>query len=157
MHRSGQTGVSVAGGNSITTSETHSVGTTWTVGGNAGVSIGSIISLGMSTSVATTVTDSMGEAGNLNCPAGGWFCSVIVTPGMLEVNGTIYSQSACSGSGVVKLGTVGPYSVKIPRKDSGGNPIFTPEVCVCANGPNATAAGAPQTKCISDCTIPSGS
>lgn len=133
----------------ITNTETHSVGTTITSGGDIGFSTDSI-SIGLTASVAHTVTDSTAEGGTVICPSGLWWCSVLITPGMMQVNGHMQELGASDSCHPYPAYTDGNWQAVMPRTDQAGNGVWSAEVCACQNKPYGLDAGAPK-PCIEDC------
>ncbi|KAI0005276.1 hypothetical protein F4779DRAFT_633515 [Xylariaceae sp. FL0662B] len=155
-----QVGTSGSGGADLQITEGHTVGTTWTVGGGLGVSVGDIIGVdgGLSGSVSETVEDSVEEAVTYHCPDGKWRCSILVYPGMSRVKGhmkKLGSDDSCPGNTKTNydngVSDGDQYEVMIPRKDASGNGHSRVEICTCKNYDHWGDAGHPDLFCTEDC------
>ncbi|KAI0161074.1 hypothetical protein GGR52DRAFT_158291 [Hypoxylon sp. FL1284] len=157
-----QVGTSGSGGADLQITEGHTVGTTWTVGGGLGLSIGDVIGVDgeLSASVSETVEDSVEEAVTYHCPDGDWRCSIQVYPGMTHVKGHMKkmgSKDKCPGTGNIKsnwddhVSDGYKYELLIPRKDASGNGHSRVEICTCKNAKHWADAGHPKVFCKEDC------
>ncbi|KAH8891204.1 hypothetical protein GQ53DRAFT_151483 [Thozetella sp. PMI_491] len=142
------------GGEPFTLTEGYSVGTTWQVGADLGINVKDIISLGISSSVSETITQSVNIGVGKTCPPGPWRCGLIVHPGVWQVDGHVeyHVQPSCSEPKQAGKDDE-PYSVQIPRVDKAGNPFFDAEVCACKNAEHWADNGAPSIVCLEDCTL----
>lgn len=77
-----------------------------------------VLGLGLSASVSKTTTTTVGEGGSLDCPAGGWHCSLAVHPAMLSVSGQGVQKVFC---GTEESDTDKPYTALIPKVDDAGS------------------------------------
>ncbi|KAF2812163.1 uncharacterized protein BDZ99DRAFT_474380 [Mytilinidion resinicola] len=152
-----QIGLSIPGGDTISVTESHSVSTTWTVGGDLGISAGGL-SAGISASVSETVTDSVGEGTSAKCPEGAWHCSMAIVPSVSHVKGHLHQQNNDESCDVDRIsqddgGEEGKqFEFLIPIKDSSGNGKWTYDVCTCGNVQNWADPGHPSLICPEDCT-----
>ncbi|KAF2488426.1 hypothetical protein BU16DRAFT_532218 [Lophium mytilinum] len=152
-----QIGLSVPGGDTISVTESHSVGTTWTVGADLGISAGGL-SGGISASVSETVTDSVGEGTAAKCDEGAWHCSMAIVPSVAHVKGHLHEQDNDESCPVDRIsqddgGEEGKeFEFLIPIKDSSGNGKWTYDVCTCKNTDHWGDVGHPPLFCPEDCT-----
>ncbi|KAF1989638.1 hypothetical protein K402DRAFT_451842 [Aulographum hederae CBS 113979] len=152
-----QIGLSVPGGDTISVTETHSVGHTWTVGGDLGISAGGV-SAGVSFSVSETVTDAVGEGTAAKCPEGKWHCSMAIVPSMALIKGHLHNQDndeTCPTNRLWNedgLGEGVKFELQMPIKDSSGNGKWTYDVCTCKNLEHWADPGHPAVLCPEDCT-----
>lgn len=139
--------------------EGHTIGTTWTVGGELGLSVGDIIGAdgGLSGSVEETVEDSVEEAVSYDRPDGKWRCGILLYPGMSYVKGhmkNIDSDGSWSGNTKTNYDNVSDgdkYELMIPRKDASGNGNSRVEICTCKNYDHWGDVGHPDLFCTEDC------
>ena len=127
------------------------------MGGELGISVEGL-SLGGSWSVSKTVTDTMGEGIEKECPKGPWYCSMQIVPGMARVKGQLHNQDNDESCDTDRIdadhgGKEGKeFQYTIPLKDASGNGKWTPELCTCGNLDGKDAPGHPQTICPEECT-----
>ncbi len=124
--------------------EQYAVAYTIELGADLGLSIDSIISLGLSVSVAKTIETAIAESASYTCPPGGWTCALQVLPSVLDVKGHV--------THVDIFGTVsgGDYEVTLPRVDHNGNAVAQVTLCACHNRRSWADPGAPPL-CPQDC------
>ena len=141
----------------MSVTETHSVGTTWTKGGDLGIPVKGL-SLGASWSVSTTVTDSVGESTVAKYPQGPWHCSMQIVPSMAKVTGHLEQQDGGESCPTLRIDANEggeenkPFEYDIPIKDSSGNGKWTYDVCTCGNLNKKNDSGHPAVVCPEDCT-----
>jgi hypothetical protein len=143
----------------LTITKGHEVGTTWTIGGDLGLGVGSVLGVdaGLSGSVSETITDSTAEGVDYPCPEGKWSCSILVYPGMKLVKGHLEEMVGNdAGCAVNPTDYEGNYEFKIPLKSQAGNPKASVQVCTCGNLEGAGDEGHPELLCAEDCVKPSG-
>ena len=127
------------------------------MGGDLGIRVGGL-SIGGSFSVSETVTNSVGEGTSVECPEGGWHCSMAIVPSMAKVDGHLHQQDNDESCSVDRIdqnngGEEGKkFEYMIPIKDSSGNPMWTYNACTCGNLDHADDPGHPALMCPEDCT-----
>lgn len=125
----------------LTFTSTHSVGTTWTYGASFDVS--KIIGVGLSASVAETVTQGSSSALGADCPGpGAWTCSATLAPSVLEVNG--HWETKCLNADGSAKEPFNYFTAQIPLEDDNSLPILhLGPVCACQDFAGWADAGAP--------------
>lgn len=144
-------------------SESHSVGVTWTVGLDLGLGMSSLVkavtkggTADLSGSVSETVTDSVSETGNLQCPPGAWHCSLMIYPTVRRVKGHLELGDDC-GEVLARShdDLVGkPFELTIPLKSDKGNGLMDIEPCTCQNLKGWADPGHLERPCSQDCSPP---
>ncbi|KAH9883290.1 hypothetical protein F4778DRAFT_763414 [Xylariomycetidae sp. FL2044] len=157
-----QTGNAVGGGWTIGLTQSHTVGTSWTVGGDLGLSFDKVlkalgVSAGISASVTQLKSDTTGESASVECPEGPWTCSMVIHPGMKKVNGHLASWTKgkveCDKNIVNSYDDLDgkKFEMISPMSDDAHVGSFRPELCVCKNRDGADAKGHPALACPDDC------
>ena len=114
----------------LSQSTSYSVGVTIDVGLNIGLNLDSIVSAGLTSSVSTTTTKGTIDGAGDTCPEGAWYCSLAITPTMVQVSGTVTPYNSCIEG---PAGPVKPYTVTFPKIGSDGNPYIDVRMCTCHN------------------------
>lgn len=148
-----QIGTAVAGGEGLTMSTAHTVGTTWTKGGDIGLSFAKVLGANadFSASVSETITDTITIGSSHDCPPGAWRCSLLITPGMMRFKGHTYKRGTDESCPGEAYGEEAEFEFESPRKDEGGNPYWTPDVCTCGNLEHWADPGHPALLCKDEC------
>jgi hypothetical protein len=145
-------------------STSYAEGTTWTIGGDLGLSIEAILkgiggSAGISASYSETVTKTITIGNTLNCPKkndgkeASYSCSLVVTPGFVKMGGEVVQIAAdedCPNGKSFNTGE-GRWEMLVPRTDGQQNPFYFADACLC-EGKGQDDENAPKLKCLEQCT-----
>ena len=110
----------------LTQQTSYTVGVTIETGIDLGLDLFEIVNAGVSFAVSITTESGTTNGVTDTYPQGGWYCSLNITPTILEVSGTAQYVDACGN-----LGAEEPWTVDLPQKGSDGNPILNVEACTC--------------------------
>lgn len=114
----------------LSQSTSYSVSVTIDEGLNIGLNLRDIVSAGLTSSVSVTTTKGTTDGAGDTCPEGAWYCSLDITPTMVQVSGTVTSENSCMEG---PAGPVQPFTVTFPKTGSDGNPYIDVRMCTCDN------------------------
>lgn len=149
--------------------EGYTVGSSWTIGANLGLTPGDLINFGFTGSYSESVSSTINEGDSMECPTGdgalggtSFACGMVATPSMMNITGYstavawISTEDNCP-NGFKYPGSAGPYQLLAPRTDNSGNGVIALSLCTCQNiliaDPNGVA---PPLPCPTDCAVPAG-
>ncbi|KAL8913513.1 MAG: hypothetical protein Q9171_001701 [Xanthocarpia ochracea] len=141
-------------------------GTSFEVGGSLGLSIGSIVGIGLSVSVAQTESKEYGYVAGSEkaCPPGNWYCGLVISYEALKVEGEkipIVKEdegAAPRGGSICHFGPPEPWSILAPiERGDGELKGLSVDICACPNAQGWADDGAPSKVCPQPCPgIPEG-